>query len=152
MHEKSIESYVDQISHILPKVLRWFHVSRADALTKVQLNPAQFFVLEFIEHNGPQNMSELARNLSVSLPAMTKTVDKLHADKMVERVHIREDRRVIKINITTKGKKIVHGFKKQRKQAMFEIVAQLSQKDREDYLRIITKIYEIALLEQGKKS
>lgn len=141
MSEQPIDKYVEQIVQILPKVIRWFHINRAHALTKAQLNLAQFYVLDTIYDLGPQKMSQLSRHLSVSLPAVTRIVDKLYADRMVERIPGHKDRRVIQINIMAKGRKIVTAFRKQERQAFKEIFAKLSEKDRQDYLRILRALY-----------
>ncbi len=149
MSRKSIEEFVEEVAHVLPKVIRWFHLNRANALTKARLNPAQFFVLDIICELGAQTMSQLARQLLVSTPAVTRMVDKLYADKIVERIYGKKDRRVIRIDITAKGKKIVSNFRLQRKQVLTDIFSQLCEKDRQDYLRIMLKMQEMAVQQKG---
>ena len=149
MSKAGIEEFAQQISRILPRVIRWFHMNRANAVIKSQLNPAQFFVLDMIHERGPQKMSDLAKELRVSLPAVTRIVDKLYAMKMVERMHGKKDRRIIRIDVTAKGRKVVIEFSEQRNKAFIEMFSQLSEKDRQDYLRIITKIHDIAYKEKG---
>ena len=144
MQKKNIEDFAEQIANVLPRVIRWFHLNRANAMLATQINPGQFFVLEFIHESGSQRMSDLARQLHVSMPAITRMVDKLYVLKMVERMHGKQDRRVIRIDITLKGRKVVTSFQKQRKQAFVEIFAQLSEKDRQDYLRVMNSIHDIA--------
>lgn len=149
MPHKSIDEFVEEVAQVLPKVIRWFHINRANALTKAQLNPAQFFVLDIICELGAQTMSHLARQLLVSTPAVTRMVDKLYADKMVERIYGKKDRRVIRIDITAKGKRIVLNFRSQRKQALTDIFSQLCEKDRQDYLRVMLKMQEITTQQKG---
>ncbi|MCK4993552.1 MAG: MarR family transcriptional regulator [Candidatus Omnitrophica bacterium] len=148
MKKENIEDYAQEIASVLPKVIKWFHVSRATALVDSQLNPAQFFILDSICEKGLQKMSELAGDLQVSLPAITRMVDKLYVMKMVERVYDKEDRRIIRVKVTVKGEKVVAVFQKQRKQAFIEIFSQMSARDRRDYLRIIKKIYAITNKEE----
>lgn len=143
MKTNSLDRYIEEVIQVLPQVIRWFHVHRANALTKAQLNPAQFFVLDIIYDLGMQKMSQLSKQLTVSLPAVTRIVDKLYAEKMVDRIYGKKDRRVIEINITAKGKKIVEEFRKQRKQALRDIFSRLCEKDRRDYLRILCKLNDM---------
>ena len=140
MQAQSIDQFAEQMSQVLPKVVRWFHLNSANALTKSRLNPAQFFVLDIIYELGEQKMSQLAKHLSVSLPAVTRIVDKLYAEKMVERIPSQKDRRVIRISIAAKGEKIVTKFREQRKLAFKDIFGKLCQKDRQDYSRIMLKL------------
>ncbi|MBU1045066.1 MAG: MarR family transcriptional regulator [Candidatus Omnitrophica bacterium] len=149
MEQQSIEEYVEQVIQVLPQVIRWFHMNRANALTKAQLNPAQFFVLDIISDLGAQKMSQLAKKLTVSLPAVTRIVDKLYGEKMVERIIGEKDRRIIEVKITPKGKKIVNEFRKQRQQALKDIFTKLCEKDRQDYLRILHTLNNMTLQTEG---
>ncbi len=149
MKQQSIDQYVEEVVLVLPKVIRWFHVNRANSLIKAQLNQAQFFVLDIIYDSGVQKMSQLSKQLFVSLPAVTRIVEKLFTEKMVERIYGKKDRRVIEIDITAKGKKIVTEFRKQRKQAFRDIFSKLCEKDRQDYLRILCKLNEMTSQIEG---
>jgi len=48
MKPQLIDKYVEEIVPVLPRVIRWVHVNRANALHKAQLSHAQFFVLDMI--------------------------------------------------------------------------------------------------------
>lgn len=94
-------------------------------------------------------MSGLARFMSVSTAAMTGTVDRLVNCGYVIREQEPKDRRVIKIKITSKGRDIIKKINCQRRQVIIDIFAKVSEHDRSDYLRVLTKIEEI-LSEQAK--
>ncbi len=150
MKTKDVNGFAEEIAKLLPRIIRWFHLNRAHAIISQQINPAQFFVLEIICDNGAQKMSDLAGELRVSLPAITRMVDKLYALGLVERIPGIKDRRIISITIMPKGKRIVKKFQEQRKQALIEVFASLSEKDRRDYLRILRKMDEVACKKKDK--
>jgi len=66
---------------------------------------AQYRALGMLMKSGSLSMSELGRLLYISKPYMTVLADTLVKNGWAERRNDFEDRRVIKITITSKGKK-----------------------------------------------
>lgn len=66
---------------------------------------AGFRVLGVMLRHGPLPISEVGKRLYISKPYMTRLVDDLIADELVERLRDESDRRVINIQITAKGRK-----------------------------------------------
>ncbi len=138
-----LKEFVAQVMEMLPQVIRGFLRTQANALSRGQITPAQYFVLDAIDRQGALRMSELAAELSVSLPAMSGLVERLYKMKMVKRIYSEKDRRVIKIDLSIRGKNILNTIRSQRAAGFQKIFSKLSQKDRADYLRIITKMRDI---------
>ena len=88
-------------------------------------------------------MSDLAHFMSVSTAAMTGTVGRLVSYGYVIRELEPKDRRVIKIKVTSKGSNIVKKINCQRRQMIIDVFAKVSEHDRSDYLRVLTKIEEV---------
>ena len=139
----ALKNFVAQVMEVLPQVIRGFLRTQGNALSLGQLSPPQYFVLESIEKQGALKMSELAAELVVSLPAMSGLVDRLYKMKLVKRIYPEKDRRVIRIDITLRGKNILKTIRAQREAGFRKIFGQLSQKDRMAYLSIITKVRDI---------
>jgi DNA-binding MarR family transcriptional regulator len=55
----------------------------------------------------PRQVSDLAETFGVSVPSMSRAVDALVREKLATRVEDRDDRRVRRVAITTKGKQLV---------------------------------------------
>lgn len=143
MKKLSAAQFSKELVSVLPQVMRGVLARQSDALTRGKVTAPQFLVLDFIYNKGPVKMSVLARALAVSLPAMSGLVNRLHKMKMVLRLYEEQDRRIIKIQLTTKGTEIVKTFRIQREKILAEIFGQLAEKDRRDYLRIILKVKDI---------
>jgi len=69
------------------------------------IKTAQYRVLGVLMKGGPLSMSEIGRHLYISKPYMTALVDTLIENNWVERQRDTRDRRVIRITITSSGKK-----------------------------------------------
>lgn len=65
---------------------------------------AQFRVLHLLAHHGIRQMSEIGRRLYISKPYMTALIDAMIEEGFVERQADPNDRRVILIHITGRGK------------------------------------------------
>jgi DNA-binding MarR family transcriptional regulator len=65
----------------------------------------QFRVLALIEFESVRHVTKLAERNLVSQPAMSKTIDALVQAGYVERTESREDRRLIELHVTSKGRK-----------------------------------------------
>ena len=58
-----------------------------------------------LKKSGKLPISEVAKQLFISTPNMTKLLNKLIDEDMIERIPDEKDRRIININLTEKGDK-----------------------------------------------
>jgi DNA-binding MarR family transcriptional regulator len=102
MEEKSkVELTVENLIGIYPLLSK--SLTRS-IRTKTNLNPGSLFVLGILSKNTMLSMSEIGCRLSMPKPHVTAHIDKLIAEDMVERVMDPNDRRIINIRLTEKGK------------------------------------------------
>lgn len=75
-------------------------------LKPYQLSPSQFNALMIVKHMGKESglfQAEISDKLILSPSNMTRLLDKLGREKLIERVPSSEDRRINYIKITAKG-------------------------------------------------
>jgi DNA-binding MarR family transcriptional regulator len=92
----------DNLLAILPLYHR--HIFKAGAGNS-GIRIAQYRALGMLIKSGPLSMSELGKLLYISKPYMTALADTLVENGWAERKNDPDDRRVIKITITSRGKK-----------------------------------------------
>lgn len=139
----SLQVFADRINDIMPIMIREFAKYQVNELSKGKITLPQFLILGFLEKSGEAKMSVLAHFMAVSTAAMTGTVDRLVKCGYVTRESEPQDRRVIKIKITLKGRELIKKINSQRRQVIIDIFGKISEGDRSDYLRVLTKIEEI---------
>lgn len=139
----SLQEFADKINDIIPVMIKEFAKYQVNELSKGNITLPQFLILGFLEKSGEVKMSGLARFMCVSTAAMTGTIDRLVRYGYVIRESEPKDRRVIKIKITSKGSNIIKKINCQRRQMIIDIFGRISESDRADYLRVLTKIKEI---------
>lgn len=77
------------------------------ALAACQLTLTQLGVLEAVLHLGPLTHGELGRKLLTSPGNLTDVIDKLAGRGLVCRVRATEDRRQVRVELTTAGRALI---------------------------------------------
>lgn len=98
----------------------------ADGLTMTQ-----FAVLEALLHCGPLCQRDLAGKLLVTGANMTRVIDLLERDGLVERVRDKGDRRYISVGLTAKGQTIISNVFPRHVNDVVEAFSVLSEHEQE---------------------
>ncbi|MCX5716289.1 MAG: MarR family transcriptional regulator [Candidatus Omnitrophica bacterium] len=135
-----LSEFADKMSDITLVIAKEFTRRATCELFKGAITMPQFLVLNFLSTRGDSRMSDLAHFMGVTTAAMTGIVERLVEGGYVTRLAEPNDRRVIKIKLTAKAAGLVKKVHGQRRQMIMDIFGRLSEKDRQDYLKIITEI------------
>ncbi|MDG5808741.1 MarR family transcriptional regulator [Streptomyces ossamyceticus] len=98
----------------------------------LDITPAQSRLLRTLAHyDAPPRMADLAERLEVVPRAVTTLVDALEASGRVRRAPDPTNRRVIRIEVTDEGRKVLEELHRARRSAAEEILSPLSDGQRE---------------------
>lgn len=86
------------------------------------LSSTEIHTIEAIGMYKPRNMSEVAAALKITLGTLTTAINKLIRKGYVLRKRIEEDRRVVQIELTKRGKLAYRLHEKFHKDMIFEVV------------------------------
>ncbi|MFH0826721.1 MAG: MarR family transcriptional regulator [Candidatus Omnitrophota bacterium] len=136
----SLFEFGDKINEILPLFQREFARQLTKEFFKSRITLPQFLILMILDKEGELKMSSLARLMNVSMAAMTGSVSRLVASGFVLRRDDPKDRRIVRIQLTSKGSQLVDKLKKQRREMIIHLFKDISGEDRTNYLRILTLI------------
>ncbi len=148
MLQLPLSEFADKMNEIMPVMIKEFARRQVNELYKGKITFPQFLILEFLHREGELKMTDLARFVNVTTAAMTGIVDRLSRDGYVSRVYDAQDRRIIKIRLTSKGNDLVKKINQQRREMVIKIFGKISEKDRQDYLRILMQIRDILTQEK----
>jgi DNA-binding MarR family transcriptional regulator len=87
---------------------------------------AHMHVLWLLEHQGPLPMSRIAEAIDVSLSNATGLVDRMEERDLVERTRVPEDRRVVIVRPTERGRSVMDELELLRRGHMERILRHLS--------------------------
>ena len=102
MDEVKLEAIVQNFISIIPLFKKKLLHDNCK-FDKGNLNHSHFHILAVLKKEGQQPISEVAKKLFISTPNMTKLLNKLIDEGMIERIPGEKDRRIININLTEKG-------------------------------------------------
>ena len=91
----------------------------------------------------PFTMGELAKNAGVTLPSMTEAIDKLVKEVLVERERDKNDRRVVKVNLTEKGVEMRMEFMMKRREELLNIFSRLTDEEVSELGNSLDKVRKI---------
>ena len=110
MVENNIDAAAMELSELLP-LLQQKLIKPFEQLSKSKLSPMQFHVLFILEEQGDLSMTELSNKLLTSKQQMNPIGDKLIMHGFVERKYNEMDRRIIKISLSSSGKRYIEKMK-----------------------------------------
>ncbi|ADO77570.1 MarR family winged helix-turn-helix transcriptional regulator [Halanaerobium praevalens] len=117
-NNKKIEAKIRNISKYLNEYTK-------DHLRSYDLTLGRFHVLRVIIESQPVNMGYIHEELHMANSTVTVIVDYLHDADLVKRRRDNDDRRVVLLEITEKGKKIMNSLLEKRQafmnQALFDM-------------------------------
>lgn len=99
-------------------------------------------VIEAVGIEEPRNMSSVAKSLSITVGTLTISVNNLVKKGYIHRVRSNEDRRVVLISLTDKGKKAFNHHKKFHEDMIQSLIAGLSGKEINTLVTALTNLKE----------
>ncbi len=91
----------------------------------------------------PLSTSALAARIDASLPAMTGVVDRLERAGLVERLRDDNDRRVVLVGLTERGRQTFEHAGEQMRVGMAWFLAALSPEDRATFLDVFARAVDV---------
>ena len=88
-------------------------------------------------------MGELSRNIQVTMPSMTEMIDGLEELGIAERWRDDNDRRVVRVKLTEKGKQMRKEYMARRRQELENIFSKLSVEDWDELINSLEKASQI---------
>ena len=143
MLSKPVGRFAQEVAQLLPAIHRAVIKKQGDVFGLGKMTVPQYISLELIYLGGSLKMKDIARELKVSLPAASALVSRLFSMGLVERIYDKEDRRVIHIVPTAKGKRAVEDIRVRRVRTIADMFSGLTDQERTQYLRILKKLYTI---------
>jgi MarR family transcriptional regulator, 2-MHQ and catechol-resistance regulon repressor len=104
------------------------------------LTAAQFGVLEAVYHLGPMCQRELGRKLLRSGGNVTVVVDNLEKRAWVRRERQAEDRRLVRIHLTERGRALIERVFPQHVEAVVKELGVLAPAEQEELRRLCRKL------------
>ena len=138
-----LEQFGKRMVELLPQMVRGFAQRESNYLSRGKISLPQLWVLEYLSRRENSPMNKLAQFLRISRPAATNLVDRLISQDLVGRTGDPGDRRVVRVHMTSKGKRILADIWNQKRRMLVEVFGKISPKDRAQYLCTLKQVVAI---------
>ena len=107
------------------------------------VNMSQLKAMTAFSEDSPLSMGELCKMANVKMPSMTEVVDRFEQEGILERIRDMEDRRVVKVKMTAKGKKMHKKVLKKRADELTKRFGVLTTEERTSLVDSLKSVSEL---------
>ena len=126
----SPDACAQEILEVVPAVMRVIRAEMRRHRT-ADLSVPQFRTLAFIDHNADASLSNVAENIGLTLPSMSKIVEGLVVRKLVTRQTSATDRRRMTLALTARGLTALQASRDATRACLAEDLAGLTERQRD---------------------
>jgi DNA-binding MarR family transcriptional regulator len=145
--EKQLRQFIAHIDVLTEKLLP---IRRPQDLHEPECSQRELKVLAELGQRNILTMSDLAAILKVPLSTATHTVDKLVAKNLVERKRVQEDRRVVQVTFSGRGRRINQFVLTSRLAAGRRLLEPLDPSERRIFLQRLAAVAQAAARNRNK--
>ena len=135
-----LKKFAERISYIHPSLMKAFVSSQPKDIAKISL--PQILILEILLARGKAIMSELANDLRISTAGTTGLADRMITTGYLKRYRSKEDRRLVYVELTVKGKRTIEDIRSRRLGLIEDLFKDIPEDERRVYLNVIEKIHQ----------
>jgi DNA-binding MarR family transcriptional regulator len=121
------------VEAILTEVASWVGELRCASMSRLvqsQVSMSQMHVLWLLQHHGAMPMSKLAELMGVSVSNATGIIDRMETNRLIERVRVPDDRRLVLVQPAPEGRKAVSQTESTKRDGMRSVIRRLSAAER----------------------
>jgi len=135
----SIDDYINRVEDIFASFVKKFNGYEKRCLPAIDVTIVQFHVLNFVFKNPICKMSDLSDFFGVTLSNMTSMVERLHREGFLKRDKDSKDRRIVRIMLSSKGKKVIKDFKEHKKRNLTLFFQSMPKKELDTMISLMEK-------------
>jgi DNA-binding MarR family transcriptional regulator len=111
----------------------------AGALTTTEVD-----VLVAIDRHGPLRLSDLAGFAGLNPTMLSRLIPKLEAAGLMRRLVVEGDRRVCRVEVTSKGRRLLERIRSERNDALSQLLRDLDAHDRDSVFQALPVLEDLA--------
>ena len=104
------------------------------------MKSSDFTVLEALYHKGSQTVREISDAVLINTGSITYVIDKLEKKGYIKRRHCQEDRRVVYIDITDAGTKLMDEIFPKHQQVIEDLFSEITEEEKATVIDALKKV------------
>lgn len=106
----------------------------------LELPILQVKCLRFVARSEGSPMGEIARQMEIELPGLSRVVDRLEKRGYIERAPDPTNRRIVRLNLTEEGRAMMHAVEKTRQEHFFACLSSLNVAEMEEIVNSLKRL------------
>ncbi len=131
---RDIEKHLRKIDYIIRKNGRLI-------LSDFNITVPQFRALQILINEGEMTISELSQKMDLACSTITDLVDRMENSSLVKRKKDTKDKRVVRIEVLSKGNDILEKVLEKRIEYLSEKLKNISDKDKKSLSDSLENLY-----------
>ena len=131
-----------QLYQAFSALVRAYQFRDRDGICCHGISVSQCYALDHLATRGPRTMGELAGDLYLEVSSMTRAVDALVSDGLVDRVEDKRDRRVRRIEITASGRQLLEKIQTDLIREYERVLAEIAPESRPAVIQAVNALLE----------
>jgi MarR family 2-MHQ and catechol resistance regulon transcriptional repressor len=124
----------------LARAFAVFSRATSEDIRRYGLTQPQFGIIESLGHHGRIPIGELSRKQLLAGGTVTVVVDNLEKEGLVEREHCKEDRRVVYVQLTEKGRILFQNIFVRHAAVVTDLASALSREEQDQLSSLLKKL------------
>jgi len=145
VEDKSLEQYADEVSKLTFNMQKMCTAKEELFCATINLSPIQFRCLRYLFKTTFLQVKELAWDMGLTPSRITNLLNNLESKGYVQRKISSEDRRIIKVTLTKKGREYATDVQEKYIKYHTEILSMVEDKDEIKGLLMNLKKFEYVL-------
>ncbi len=106
------EDIIITVKNLMQEITRGFHILEKNVSVSCGITPSQWSTLLAFDDKNALKMNELSKRLALATSTMTRMIDNLVKEGLVERKPDFADRRLVMVHLTKDGKRLAQRLHK----------------------------------------
>lgn len=111
-----------------------------DDISNHGMRTSDFEILEALYHKGRLTVREVSEAVLINTGSITYVIDKLEKKGLLERSNCKDDRRVVYIQITDEGKKLMNTIFPAHQRVIEELFDGISEEDKKTVVNVLKQV------------
>lgn len=135
-----IDSYALQVILTILHIIGNLRNSNVEASSDVELSYPQSLLLYTVLEADASTITQLSNSLKVTQGVVSRMVDRLEEKELLERSRDQEDRRVVTVRLSPKGREFALNMIDYHLDSLRKTLAKIPERDREKFLGVLKDI------------
>ncbi|ANQ54384.1 MarR family transcriptional regulator [Thermosipho affectus] len=130
------------VENLLREICFRIKIKGREVLKDFPITPAQFDLMQKLYFTGEKTMTDLSKMLGIAKSTTTGLVSRLEAEGFAERKRKNDDKRVIAVDLTEKGKAVIDKVILKRIEFVEKVIEDFDDKSKKQLIVLLVKLNE----------